>query len=1747
MNRTISRVVLSAFFCLSFLAASATCRATIYQSSPAPRVWTSTGNLVYKLQIDTSTGTGTTISNGLIRFRVSSESGNPFLEDGTVQIRLGSVNGTIVKTIPYNAGVTITPWSSNHTLGFTSGSQTFYATRLDSSPSQISSGGVVVSVTPSNPLGVDLSHLDGKRVRGPLVFGATNASATTLAPWSSFNLRSGNASGPVIAQTYVGGGTDSVLSEVAWRMPDGTYISQWSDLLSGSTTLVLEGIDSLGQVVQSSPFTVTPQTTLNVTIPSPSGASFPTVVPSNTTSFNPSFSASVSGNSGSASYAWFYRSTTTAATTSGFSPTFTGSGVHLVTVRVSDTNNNVTWAQYIAPVAKRLDYGNPSISRSGSVLAGPVDVVSGNLHLLTEDLSVDCFGVPFALTRSYNSRPGANSAQWLFGLEEYALTEFLRTNQSDFNGRGLKIVRSDGSPQEYFLDSSGNYRPINPGNFDIAVETGTGASREIKIYESGGVVRTYVKSPIPINANNYSGTFWTLKSIKSPRGHGITLNHSSTASYLGVLPRITSVTDAANRTYNVSYDGSGRINQVSDFTGRNVAYTWDSNNNITAFVDVRGYTTNYSYRTSSPGNKRLLAIQAPRTNYPIQAIGYDSSDRVTSFQDGDGYSTSYSYATSSTTVTPPVTQERIRYTINSTTKAITGVIESYGYGNYTTSLSVRSSAAADAIANYSLIDGKTDPANRSTSLGYASNTRGQVNSITGNDGKTASISYNNLDLSRNLYAPSSVTSRANRVYDMETNNFGEITRSEDAANNATTTAYNSYGLPATISDALGRNTTVSYNSAGYPTQITDALGNSIVITNDSLGRPTRVVDRRGYKTDFTYDADGNVLTISDHLNNQVVNGYDANGNLNSTRDRRGNLTLSSYNNRDLPFQISRNAPLNGTLATITETNYYDGMGRVIQTSNGRGNSTTQSFTNRGQVASVSNGAGEVVLSMTYNSDGSVATRTTGSGASASTITFGYDSLGRQISATDSLGNQVQTSYNDDHQVTGTRDARGFWTIMAYDTAARLASITDANGAVSRLYYDAVGNVTQVQDPRGFSTHHVYDSLNRRTQERDELNRVWAFTYDPEGNLLTESFPDGRVFTSYYDSLGRLDYVAYGGPRFADFDYDADGNMTTLIDHVGISGFTWDSMNRLQSAHDPYGQTVSYLYDAASNRTRITYPGSRIVNYSYDSAERLSSVSPWAGGTFTYSWRADGKLSQLTNGNGTYTSYGYDAAARLTSMITRAGAGSVFIAQNFTLDPNGNITRITGEQPTPPPSGLTKSMTFDNTNRLLTDDGSLVTHDAAGRMTSNPTSSGGAATFVGRDWLASFTPTGGSTTSYAYNGFGQRLSRTQGATTSRYLLDQNQELPAVLAENDGSNSPQRFYIHGIGLLASIDTANNVRTYHPNHRGDILALTNASGTVTESYGYSPYGLTAASNPLSTNPFRFGGALGVMDEGNGLHFMRARYYNASLGRFLSMDQLPGGLDNPQSLDRFAYALGNPMSNVDPSGYEVADYYDDYHDALNSKAAAANRRALIEEKRGGDASSARKEVRKYKIMAAKASKLHSAYLAVLNEEAPSGDWEHLLRLDTAKKALEKEIHLNRNILNAIYHDEKSVMSLRWTLAGDDDSVFHRIGPGNEFNRKYVDPTGRFELVFKGGIQGEGVLVQDGVNDGTFNFTPKSQGIAGHYFDDIAPWIMWGTSSKDSTSNAQRWKLLMSTGLYEKIKAVSKGHSSLGSLTAGF
>jgi RHS repeat-associated protein len=84
------------------------------------------------------------------------------------------------------------------------------------------------------------------------------------------------------------------------------------------------------------------------------------------------------------------------------------------------------------------------------------------------------------------------------------------------------------------------------------------------------------------------------------------------------------------------------------------------------------------------------------------------------------------------------------------------------------------------------------------------------------------------------------------------------------------------------------------------------------------------------------------------------------------------------------------------------------------------------------------------------------------------------------------------------------------------------------------------------------------------------------------------------------------------------------------------------------------------------------------------------------------------------------------------------------------------------------------------------------------------------------------------------------------------------------------------------------------------------------MVNKYAYDEFGNVLNSQEAVTNPFKYVGQFGVMDEGNGLLHMRARYYDTGVGRFISKDPIGywGGI-NP-----YAYVANNPINFSDPSG---------------------------------------------------------------------------------------------------------------------------------------------------------------------------------------------------------------------------------------
>ncbi|HRS11581.1 MAG TPA: RHS repeat-associated core domain-containing protein [Sedimentisphaerales bacterium] len=183
--------------------------------------------------------------------------------------------------------------------------------------------------------------------------------------------------------------------------------------------------------------------------------------------------------------------------------------------------------------------------------------------------------------------------------------------------------------------------------------------------------------------------------------------------------------------------------------------------------------------------------------------------------------------------------------------------------------------------------------------------------------------------------------------------------------------------------------------------------------------------------------------------------------------------------------------------------------------------------------------------------------------------------------------------------------------------------------------------------------------------------------------------------------------------------------------------------------------------------------------------------------------------------------------------------------------------------------------------------------------------------------------------YTYDPSGRRIAKDVDGVVTKYLYDGDQCIAEYAcpepAEWDGSNNLLRKYIYGpsideprsaslrAGSFCMVEAAGGYAGtyyYHFDALGSVVALSDADGDTVQVYEYDVYGQVAASDPNHPNRFMFTGR--EFDAETGLYYYRARYYNASIGRFLQTD--PVGYTS--GINTYTYCGSNPVTFTDPSG---------------------------------------------------------------------------------------------------------------------------------------------------------------------------------------------------------------------------------------
>lgn len=684
--------------------------------------------------------------------------------------------------------------------------------------------------------------------------------------------------------------------------------------------------------------------------------------------------------------------------------------------------------------------------------------------------------------------------------------------------------------------------------------------------------------------------------------------------------------------------------------------------------------------------------------------------------------------------------------------------------------------------------------------------------------------------------------------------------------------------------------TATYDSDGNRLTTTDGESRTVTRTYDLLNRLTSIQDQVNPATTFTYDATGDRTQVIDARQRVTDFQYDALGRLTDVIQQGG------------PGGMNELPPLVPPLTTHFD---YDAAGNVTLVRDPKSQETV----------------------------------------------YAYDGVSRLTSVTRELNPAVGYDY----------DLRG-----------RLERVVNARGQVLDYLYEEWGGLSAVEH---------YPDETAADDPGTSPTRTVSYTYDLAGNVLSTTdseldtgvaadgslHPADRLYSFAYDALHRVDTVeAYyvpgaeqpGGAIVLDSDYNTFGDRDTLTLTEGtgtplVHDWGFDLRGRLDSAALPGSQALALVRDEVDALETLTHGNGLVSTYGYKPHGPLDSITV-AGAAELYKLAYDlddtDAVTQITeslNGSALTPDYAfaYDGAARLaeaTSYPDPAGyglpvgsAGSP--AETFPYDAAGNRDDDPGD-PSPWAYNANNEIgASPDTTYAFDDDGNLETR----------TTPSGTETFTFDQTSRLERYQNGATAAdytYAYDPFGRRLRKTNEVTsdTTWYLWDGDQLL-AEYQETSSTSADREVRYAYAGGFAPVQVAygpagsETIYDVHTDHLDTPRLLTDSSDPQVPVWraGYEAFGRAYVStdpdrNPATADPgidfnIRFPGQ--YFDAETGLHYNRFRYYDPSIGRYISADPLGrfGLLGVPPFVSRageshsYSYALNDPINLRDLLGLQA------------------------------------------------------------------------------------------------------------------------------------------------------------------------------------------------------------------------------------
>ena len=1022
----------------------------------------------------------------------------------------------------------------------------------------------------------------------------------------------------------------------------------------------------------------------------------------------------------------------------------------------------------------------------------------------------------------------------------------------------------------------------------------------------------------------------------------------------GADGQITRISDPSGASVTFDYDADGHLTQVTAPNGGVSTYAYDDAHRLIAITDAVGAIRRYTYDAAG----RLATVQAP--DGAVTTFEYDAVDRVeTQTIDGQiqhvrrfdargrlieqtdalGQSQQWTYdATGQLVAHVDALGRTVEAAYDAQGRRVSATTAGGGVRQVSYNDAGRVASTTDELGN---------------TFEYVYDAAGDATGIRRPDGgDLVTVSYS--DVGQPLTVTNALGEQAELGYD----DAHRLASVQDPSGGTWQFTYDANGRVSTETDPQGRSSSYDYDAQGRLVGLTDPTQSTMTVEYDAQGRLVASVDRLGHRSELEYDAQNRPIARTYADGSQASVEYDARGLPVTQIDPLGRTIRNHFDDAGRLIRVE--GP-----EGRTEHMTYDAAGQLTAYVDANGHESRVQWDAQGRIAAVVDGTGARVA-VERDASGAVSGVTDAAGQTHRSI---YDALGRLTATEDPAGAQRRLEYDAVGRPIAQLDEENRATSVEYDAAGRVSAV-DQGGLIQASYgYDATGQLLSATNGRGHETTIELDDAGRPVRFVAPLGGSTEHLYDALGHVTATTQPSGESVTFVRDARNRITRVTASDGQIFELTYAPPADAVTVTDGRGLTTYQLDDLGRTQAVIHPDGARIDYARDGHGNiigRTARVHPdatGHR-VQYNYDAQNRLVQVIDDDLGVTRYTYDGRGLMTAADLPNGARTTWTHDAMGRVTGIVHTDGQDTVIESMAMTRDASGLLTglettidgvtrtatyaydaaaRLVGEQREgdfgdgtaertllyaydaasnlievdDSLEGVT-TYTYDADNRLTADStGAIYQWDADGRLVRQESADG--VTEYGWDALGrliSVRRPDDSTSLYTYDIMGNRVATTgPDGVTIHALVDTQTTLSTVVAEYDDTGTERAVYTHGVGPIRRA-TAEGMDFYHSGPVGTISLLTDAAGDLDDRYVFGAFGQRLDQQGSSDS---YSGFVGQPMDPTGLIYMRARYYDPALRRFISPDRWPASIDDPQALNRYLYANGDPVNLSDPSGHIV------------------------------------------------------------------------------------------------------------------------------------------------------------------------------------------------------------------------------------